>query len=195
MPGEIPAVIPGAPPVVKSEGLDPTLPTLPTLPAEKITMTQAELDARLLSDGDKRVSQALETSRAKWDVDHKAALVHEREEAERLALMSVKEREKELEKQRESRITERENVLNRRETQLGVIKTLDENKLPVSFSEMLLGDTAAQTAVNIETFKKSWKAAIDAEVTLRIKGVTPEGGTTPTGAVDMNAIIRKVAGR
>jgi len=148
-----------------------------------------------LSDGDKRVSQALETSRAKWDVDHKAALVHEREEAERLALMSVKEREKELEKQRESRITERENVLNRRETQLGVIKTLDENKLPVSFSEMLLGDTAAQTAVNIETFKKSWKAAIDAEVTLRIKGVTPEGGTTPTGAVDMNAIIRKVAGR
>ena len=186
-----PAVIPGAP-VVKSEGLKPTEPTLPT---EKITMTQAELDARLLSDGDKRVSQALETSRAKWDVDHKAALVHEREEAERLALMSVKEREKELEKQRESRITERENVLNRRETQLGVIKTLDENKLPVSFSEMLLGDTAAQTAVNIETFKKSWKAAIDAEVTLRIKGVTPDGGTTPTGAVDMNAIIRKVAGR
>jgi len=183
MPGPEPAVIPGAP-VVKPEGQEPVKPV------ESITMTPAELEAKLSSEADKRVNQALATSKAKWDEDHAAAIVTERAEAKRLALMSVTEREKELEKQRVSQLDERENKLNRRDIQIKAINKLDAESLPVSFAEMLIGKTEAETMVNVGTFQKSWQTAIDAEVTKRLKGKTPEGGTTPAGTVDMNALIR-----
>ena len=197
MPAPAP-VIPGAP-VVKSgeptNPLIPAVPAVPVVPAVQLSMTQAELDAKILSAGDKRVNQALETSKAKWEAEHAAALITERAEAKRLALMSVEEREKELEKQRVSALDDRENKLNRRDIQIKAITKLDTDALPVSFAEILLGDTEAQTMANIETFKKSWQTAIDAEVTRRLKGKTPITGGDPAGGVDMNALIRNSAGR
>jgi len=178
----IPAVIPGAP-AVKPEGQ-------PAIVTEKITMTQADFDAKLQSEADKRVNQALATNKAKWDVEHEAAIVTERAEAKRLALMSVTEREKELEKQRVSQLDDRENKLNRRDIQITAINKLDAESLPVSFAEMLIGSTEAETLVNVDTFKKSWQTAIDAEVTKRLKGKTPLTGNLPGGGVDMNALIR-----
>ena len=176
-------VIPGAP-VVKSEGLEPTKPV------ESITMTQADFDAKLQSEADKRVNQALATSKVKWDEDHVAAIATERAEAKRLALMSVAEREKELERQRVTALDDRENKLNRRDIQITAINKLDAESLPVSFAEMLIGKTEAETLVNVGTFQKAWQKEIDAEVTKRLKGKTPDGGVTPTGTVDMNALIR-----
>ncbi len=183
MPGEPAAVIPGTLPIVKSGEPEPK-------PAESITMTPAELEARLLSESDKRVNQALATSKVKWEADHAALLVTERAEAKRLALMSVTEREKELEKQRVSQLDDRENKLNRRDIQITAINKLDAESLPVSFAEMLIGSTEAETLVNVDTFKKSWQTAIDAEVTKRLKGKTPLTGNLPGGGVDMNALIR-----
>ncbi len=161
----------------------------------KITLTKSELEAKLKSESDKRVTQALETSKAKWETEHKEALKREREEAERLALMSVEERTKELEKQRIKELEDRESKLSRREIQLKAIKKLDTESLPVSFAEILLGNDETQTMTNIETFKKSWQTAIDAEVTRRLKGKTPQGGESSGSGVDMNALIRKSAGR
>ena len=159
-------------------------------PVETLTLSQTELDAKIKSESDKKVTKALETNRIKWDEEHAAAIVTERAEAKRLALMSVTEREKELEKQRVSQLDERENKLNRRDIQIKAINKLDAESLPVSFAEMLIGKTEAETMVNVGTFQKSWQTAIDAEVTKRLKGKTPEGGTTPAGTVDMNALIR-----
>ena len=159
-------------------------------PVETLTLSQTELDAKIKSESDRRVTEALETSRAKWDVDHAAAIVTERAEAKRLALMSVTEREKELEKQRVSQLDDRENKLNRRDIQITAINKLDAESLPVSFAEMVLDETEAQTMVNIDTFQKAWQKEIDAEVTKRLKGKTPTGGSAPGGEVDMNALIR-----
>jgi len=183
MPAEIiPAVIPGTP-AVKPEGQ-------PAIVTEKITMTQADFDAKLQSEADKRVNQALATSKVKWDEDHVAAIATERAEAKRLALMSVTEREKELEKQRVTALDDRENKLNRRDIQITAINKLDAESLPVSFAEMLIGKTEAETLVNVGTFQKAWQKEIDAEVTKRLKGKTPIGVSTPGGEVDMNALIR-----
>lgn len=167
----------------------------PTEPkGQTLTLTQEEFDQKLQSEADRRVQKAIETNRQKWDIEHKDALKHEREEAERLALMSAAERQKELEKQRIKEISERENTLNRREIQLKAIKALDEESLPVSFAEILLGQDENSTMTNIANFKKSWITAIDTEVKRRLKGKTPEGGQQHESA-DMNAIIRRMAGR
>jgi len=55
---------------------------------------------------------------------------------------------------------------------------------------MLIGKTEAETLVNVGTFQKAWQKEIDAEVTKRLKGKTPTGGSAPGGEVDMNALIR-----
>ncbi len=157
---------------------------------EKLTFTQEELDAKLQSESDKRVTEALKTSRATWEADQIELLKTERADAERVALMSVEEKEKELEKRRADDLTSREKTLAQKEIQLKAIGKLDEESLPVSFSELLCGDTEAATFVNIDNFKKAWQSAIDAEVTKRLRGKTPDGGIQPKGSVDMNALIR-----
>jgi len=194
MPAPAP-VIPGAPVVKSGEPINPLIPAVPVVPAVQLSMTQAELDAKILSESDKRVNQALETSKTKWETEHAALLITERAEAKRLALMSVEEREKEIEKQRVSQLDDRENKLNRRDIQIKAITKLDTSSLPVSFAELLLGDTEAETMINIDTFQKAWQKEIDAEVTKRLKGKTPEGGSIPGGGADMNALIRRSAGR
>ena len=187
----IPAGTPGSP----EAGVTPPATGAPAgpvvnpdgTPAAVTTYTQEEFEAKLKSESDRRVGEALKTAQTKFD----EKLITERKEADRLARLSEVERLKEEEKQRVEKIAERERDLDMRDIELDAIAVLDEKKLPVKFAKVLRGETAESTLVNIQTFETEWRAAVDAEVTLRLKGTTPKGPLgDETGKVNMNDFIR-----
>ncbi len=155
---------------------------------QEVLFTQEEFDKKLQSETDKRVQEALKTAQAKWEKDVEGKLEQARTEAERLAKLSADEKKAEEDKQRAKELADKDRELTMRELQLGAIDELNKRKLPVSFAKMLLGDTAEHTLEKITAFEKEYKEAIDAEVTARTKGRTPDkgGGTT----FDMNEFIR-----
>ena len=67
-------------------------------PKETKTYTKDEVDKLLQSETDKRVTEALKTSRAKWESEYQEKLEKEKEEVERLSKLSAKEKEEELRK-------------------------------------------------------------------------------------------------
>jgi len=155
---------------------------------QEVLLTQEEFDKKLQSETDKRVQEALKTAQAKWEKDVEVKLEQARTEAERLAKLSADEKKAEEDKQRAKELADKDRELTMRELQLGAIDELNKRKLPVSFAKMLLGDTAEHTLEKITAFEKEYKEAIDAEVTARTKGRTPDKGTEKT--FDMNAFIR-----
>jgi methionyl-tRNA formyltransferase len=118
----------------------------------------------------------------------------ELEEAEKLAKMSEAERvkakaEKErikFEKERkkfeeEMRAFNQERMLNTTMT------TLSEKNLPVEFASFLRADNAEQIMENIAIFDKHFNEAVEKVVLERLRGKTPQTGTT-TKNFDMNEL-------
>ena len=116
----------------------------------------------------------------------------ELEEAEKLAKMSEAERvkakaEKErikFEKERkkfeeEMRAFNQERMLNTTMT------TLSEKNLPVEFASFLRADNAEQIMENIAIFDKHFNEAVEKVVLERLRGKTPQTGTTAKN-FDMN---------
>lgn len=138
------------------------------------TYTQEELDKLLQSETDKRVTEALKTSRAKWEEEYKEKLEKEKKEAERLANLSAAEKEKELLKQQQEQLEEKEKAIRLRELQLDTINVLAEEKLPVGFAEFLIKNDAETTNKNIKKFKEEWQKALSQAVDEKIKGTSPK---------------------
>lgn len=140
---------------------------------EDKTYTQEELEAKLQSETDKRVTEALKTARAKWEKEYKEKLEKEKKEAERLSKLSADEREKEILKQKEAELAEKEQAIKMKELHLDTIEILAEETLPVGFAEFLIKDDAETTNENIKKFKKEWQEALSKAVDERIKGTSP----------------------
>lgn len=165
-------------------------------PNEKIVLTTEELEKKLQSEADKRVTEALKTAQTKWEQDYNKKIETERKEAEKLAKLSEEERSRVLEEKRSRELEERERTIYKKELELAAVKILDGKKLPVQFARMFLGDNAEDTHTNIENFEKSWHSEIEARVNERLKGFTPpnaSGGDKKV--VTMNDIIRGQARR
>lgn len=145
-----------------------------------IQLTQAELEAKLQSEADKRVTEALKTAQTKWEADYKAKLETEKKEAERLAKLTEEEKRKELIRQKDEEIAKRENEIRIRELKLDTINALTEKKLPVEFADFLIGADADTTHKNIKTFEATFQKAIQESVESRLKGNPPGGGTKKT---------------
>lgn len=158
---------------------------------EQIVLTTEELEKKLQSEADKRVTEALKTAQTKWQQDYDKKLESERREAEKLAKLSEEERSRVLDEKRTRELEERERTIYKKELELAAVKILDGKKLPVQFARMFLGESAEDTHTNIENFEKSWHAEIEARVNERLKGFTPpatQGGDKK--GLTMNDIIR-----
>ncbi|WP_333638203.1 DUF4355 domain-containing protein [Tissierella praeacuta] len=149
------------------------------------TYSQEELDKLLQSETDKRVTEALKTTRAKWEEEFKEKLEKEKKEAERLSKLSADEKEKELLKQQQEQLAEKERAIQLRELQLDTINVLAEEKLPVGFAEFLIKDNAETTNENIKKFKKEWQDALSKAVDEKIKGTSPR---LPESKVESNQV-------
>lgn len=194
---------PGANQNPEGQQTNPTTPVAKTDPQstvktspEKIVLTTEELEKKLQSEADKRVTEALKTAQSKWEQDYAKKLESERKEAEKLAKLSEEERSRVLEEKRMKELEERERTIYKKELELAAVKILDGKKLPVQFAKMFLGDNAEDTHTNIENFEKSWHAEIESRVNERLKGFTPpaaQGGDKK--GLTMNDIIRGQAKR
>lgn len=142
---------------------------------ESKTYTQEELDNLLQSQTDKRVSQALETAKAKWQEEYQARLEEEKSEAEKLASMSAEERAKaEFEKEKEEWLKEKSSF-EKEKMKLEATKLLSAEGLPIAFVDYVVSNTptAEEVAENVKTFSMNWAKALDEAVTEKLKGKSP----------------------
>jgi len=161
-------------------------------PEDVLTLSKAEYEKQLQAEADKRVRQAEKTFEQKYEKELREKIQREREDAERLAKLTSDEREKELYERNKALLDEKERTLRQREMKLAAIDVLNEEDLPVSFADQLLGESVDDTHDRIKKFKKAWHEAIDKEVNARLKDRMPEGGgTKASGELDMNKIIRQ----
>ena len=168
--------------------------------SERMEMTKEEYDAALQKEADRRVAQAIK----KREAEHKKELEKEtakaRKEAEELAKLSESERmkvEKEREemtlaKQREELDKER-NEFEKERLRLQAEKELAIRKLPVNFSQYVLGDDADDTFDRITVLEEEWQKAIETEVNERLKSKTPKLGTSNKKAYFTQAQVAEMS--
>ncbi|MDI6667060.1 DUF4355 domain-containing protein [Leuconostoc falkenbergense] len=137
---------------------------------DKLTFTPKEFD----SEVDKRIANALQTAKAKWDEEKKEEISN----AEKLAKMSASDRKAAEDKAKQEALDNREKQLNMREYRYEAKHQLEENGLPDSFVDMVLSEDAETTKNNIGAIKAEFDKAIEAAVNERLKGKTPQSGGT-----------------
>ena len=129
-------------------------------------------EAEFISEVDRRVSQA----QAKWAAELDDKLNSARSEGEKLAKMNADERAKaKFETDKKKFESERAKYEAER-LEFEAVKQLSENKLPVSFAKMCVGENAEETKANIEAFKTAWNDALQSAVNDRMRGTTPKAG-------------------
>lgn len=149
---------------------------------KKIEMTQEELDAKLQSETDKRVTQAVKTAKKDFEAEKKQAVEEAKKEAEELAKLNAEERFKlEQDKERKKLEDERASFLSEK-LMLETEKNLVKEQLPVEFAGFLIGTDVEKTGENITKFKEFFQAKIQEGVDERLKGKPPktDGGVPQT---------------
>lgn len=141
---------------------------------QKIELTQAEFDAKLQSEADKRVTQALKTAQEKWEKDFNDKLAKSREEIESLAKLKEGERTaKELEiKERD--IQEREGKLREDVRQANIKTFCIEQKLDETAKELLTGATEEAWQKQAATLQALVAKAVEAVREAELKPVKTE---------------------
>ncbi|MCT4379983.1 DUF4355 domain-containing protein [Leuconostoc pseudomesenteroides] len=148
---------------------------------DKLTFTPKEFD----SEVDKRIANALQTAKAKWDEEKQTEISN----AEKLAKMSAAERKEAEDKAKQETLDKREKELNMREYRYEAKHQLEENGLPDSFVDMVLSEDAETTKNNIGAIKAEFDKAVEAAVNEKLKGNNPKAGGR-TGALTKSEILK-----
>lgn len=136
---------------------------------ESKTYTEEELKAKVQSETDKRVTEAIKTAREKWEKE----AAEEKKEAARLAKLTQEEREKELQAKQLKELEETKAELNRVLLEKDTIDRLSKENVPIAFKDFLMGADAETTNENIKAFKEVYEAEVQKGVEERLKGKTP----------------------
>lgn len=142
---------------------------------ENKTYSQAELDALLQSEADKRVSEALKKAEKK-----KTEAV---KEAEKLAKMNSDEQFKYQLEQREKAIADKEAQLALMENKNEASKILSEKGISLELVNFIVADDADTMMANINVLDKAFKASVKAEVEKRLGSKTPKSNLPLDGAL------------
>ncbi len=147
---------------------------------ENKTYTQEELQDILQKETDKRVSNAIKKREEVLREEMRLTIEQEKKEAERLAKLSSEEKEKEIIERTRKDIEQRELALKHKELLSDTKDMLYEEKIPVTFADMLIKENAETTLETIKKFKIEWQEALEDSVNERLKGKTPSKGTKDT---------------
>lgn len=148
---------------------------------ETETFTKEEFEKQLQSQTDKRVTEALKTSKEKWLAEFDA----EKTEAEKLAGLTAEERAR-VQFQKEKDAWEQEKTsFEAEKLKLEATKILSAEGLPISFVDYVATGNAEQITENIKVFKEAWETALDEAVTGKLKGKTPSSGLQNKDIVNM----------
>ena len=142
---------------------------------EDVKMTKEEYQQALNSEADKRVSQALKTSQAKWESEFKEKLEIERAEAEKLAKLSESDKQKVIFEKQQSELEESKRSFQNERVKFEAVKIMTDKQVPISFIDILVSKDAETTMANIDNFKTNFDAAVQKAVEERFKS----GGREP----------------
>lgn len=146
----------------------------------KVELTEDELNKKIEAESDRKLTKSLEKKQKEWEKQFNERVKAERDEADKLAKLSQKERDDVEYQKKIDALTKREEALQKQELRASVVNELNEKKLPASFADFLLGADADKTFENISTFKKTFDESIESAVNERLKGNPPSVGTTNT---------------
>lgn len=149
------------------------------------SFTQAELDAQVTAESDRRVSKALETAKGKWAAEE----AEKAKQAAELAKLSGEQLAAKQMELKEQDITKREGDLNKQILSMQTKEDLIKKNLPADFATFCVAGTPEKTLENINALETAWKAAIEKGIDERIKGSsgTPPGATPQTPGVSAGA--------
>lgn len=140
------------------------------------TYTQEEVLALLQKESDKRVTQALEKQKKKYEQKLSLSGLDEVERTKAEKDMRIQELE---EKVKEFNILQNKNE---------VVKVLAARKLNPAFADVIAIDDDLEAAQKkIETLDKLFKEAVQAEIKTRLNGGTPKTGGSDTGEITAEA--------
>lgn len=145
----------------------------------EITYTQADFEKRLQSETDKRVTEALNTQRAKLQEEFE----NQKREAERLAKLSAEQRDEETRKKEREKLDAERAQFERERLVFEVGKQLANEGLDPNFAEFLAGDSAEDSAKNIKAFKSAFNKAVDAGVSAKLASKPPAAAAKGEEAV------------
>ena len=133
------------------------------------TYTEAEVQALLQSEADRRVSSALKKQQKEFET--KMA------EAEKLKAMDETQRRDYEYNQRLQQLEAKEKEFALAQNKLEATKVLANRGLPIDFVSYIVAEDADTMMENINTFEKAFKAAVADEVAKKISSPPPKGGS------------------
>lgn len=138
------------------------------------TYTQEQMLEMLQKETDRRVTAALQKQEAKFK--------QKLSEADKLAKMDEQQKAQYEFEQRVKELEDKEKQFNLMKNQIEAQKVMASRGLPVEFVEYIVADDAETMMARIETFEKSFKAAVNDAVTKKIASPAPKaGGASQTG--------------
>lgn len=146
------------------------------------TYTQAEVDALLQKEADKRVTEALKKQERKNAEKIK--------EAEKLAQMNEAEKFQYQLEQREKAIAEKEKELALAENKNEASKILAEKGLSLALVDFVVAEDAETMNENIKTLDTAFKQSVKLEVEKRLASSTPKKNLPQDKTIDKNAFRR-----
>lgn len=160
---------------------------------EVVTLSKRELELRLNSEADKRVSQALKTHEQKLKEQFQETIRLEREEAEKLAKMKADEREQYERQKFEATLKEKERQLTDRELKLKTTEYLSKNNLPLDVMEFVIGNDESETQSKLEKLNVIINKKIEEEKAKWIQSNSDTGIKTSTTAVGKKLSLDEIA--
>lgn len=145
----------------------------------ELPKTQQELEKLLQQTADKRVTQAVETVKAKLEQEWTSRLEVEKQEAARLAKMSESERFAALQQKREQELAQREQLLLRRELRSQAVEQLTMRGLPADLACALDYSDAESCTNSMAKVENAFRRAVQEGVNQRFNQVagTPGGSS------------------
>ncbi len=134
------------------------------------TYTQAEVQALLQQEADRRVSSALKKQQKEFET--KLA------EAEKLKSMDETQRKEYEYNQRLQQLEQKEHEFAVAQNKLEATKILASRDLPIEFVDYIVADDAETMLENINTFDTLFKASVADAVSKRIASPSPKQGQT-----------------
>lgn len=139
------------------------------------TYTQAEVDAMLQAETDRRVTAALKKQAHKFE--------QEKAEAEKLRDMDDAQKKEYEYNKKVTALEQKEKELTLAQNKLEASKVMAEHDLPISFVDYIVAEDAETMMANINSFEKLWKTAMSEAVTKKIAQPAPKSSTSVAGGI------------
>ena len=148
---------------------------------EVIKLTPEELEAKVVSETDRRVNMAEKKWKSEYKTELDKTVAAAVKDAEEKAKLSEEERYQ-LERDKEKQALDKERAdFQREKLLLETERNLAQDQLPPEFATFLIGKDAEDTAENIVKLKTFFEAKVQESVDERLKGKSPKvAGQAPT---------------